>query len=213
MGAWSGGTSSGSVVGGSVTGGIGMASPSLIGGSPGCSGMAILYNKSCLARKYVKIIVRQITMRNLLVIIVVGFLVALGTVAYFMNQGARADMPSDIVENVDNPKTYVGGKYITYSAESSMNFSGRRVLFFYANWCPTCRPADVNIRANEDKLPEDLTVVRVNYNDTDTDLAEKALAQKYGVTYQHTFVQIDTDGAEIAKWNGGALPELLENIK
>ena len=37
--------------------------------------------------------------------------------------------------------------------------------------------------------------------------------EKYGITYQHTFVQIDAEGKEITKWNGGKIDELLTNIK
>ena len=104
--------------------------------------------------------------------------------------------------------------YIEYSKSNLENASDkRRVLFFYASWCPTCRPTDQNINSNIDKIPEDLVVIRVNYNDPDTDADEKELAKKYNVTYQHTFVQIDSNGNEIAKWNGGQIEELLANIK
>ena len=89
----------------------------------------------------------------------------------------------------------------------------RRILFFYANWCSTCIPADKAIREGVSQIPQDVTIIRVNYNDTDTDEEEKDLARKYGITYQHTFVQIDSDGKVVTKWNGGALTELLENIK
>ena len=106
------------------------------------------------------------------------------------------------------------GNYVEYSKAALDDASAnRRVLFFYANWCPTCRPTDADLTANKSKLPADVTVLRVNYNDTDTDQEEKDLAKKYGITYQHTFVQIDVNGKEIAKWNGGQIDELLANIK
>lgn len=105
-------------------------------------------------------------------------------------------------------------KYIEYSKSTLENTNDkRRVLFFYASWCPTCRPTDENIRSNVNKIPEDLVVIRVNYNDPDTEEAEKDLAKKYNITYQHTFVQIDENGNEISKWNGGQIDEILENIK
>ena len=31
---------------------------------------------------------------------------------------------------------------------------------------------------------------------------EMELKQKYGITTQHTFVQVDADGNEVAKWTG-----------
>ncbi|OGH12225.1 MAG: hypothetical protein A2776_01750 [Candidatus Levybacteria bacterium RIFCSPHIGHO2_01_FULL_40_10] len=89
----------------------------------------------------------------------------------------------------------------------------RRVLFFYASWCPICRPADADFKKNSSKIPEDMVVIRVNYNDPDTDQEEKELAKKYGITYQHTFVQVDSAGKELTKWNGGQTDELLANIK
>lgn len=105
-------------------------------------------------------------------------------------------------------------RYVAYSKAALENAAGnRRVLFFYANWCPTCKPADADFIANANRIPSDVTLIRVNYNDTDTDQEEKDLAQQYGITYQHTFVQIDAQGKVVAKWNGGQTNELLANIK
>lgn len=105
-------------------------------------------------------------------------------------------------------------RYVEYSKtvlDQAVN--NRRVLYFYASWCPTCIPADADFKANTSKFPDDLIVVRVNYNDLETDKEEKDLAEKHGITYQHTFVQIDSQGKEVTKWNGGQTDELLANIK
>lgn len=105
-------------------------------------------------------------------------------------------------------------KYLEFSRQNMVQESGtRRVLFFYANWCPTCKPADQDLRENVQKLPNDVVVIRVNYNDDQTDEAEKELAQKYKVTYQHTFVQIDQNGDVVTKWNGEGVEKLLSNLK
>lgn len=105
-------------------------------------------------------------------------------------------------------------KYVPYSKEV---FNGstdkRRVLFFYASWCPQCIPSDKNFQANIGQIPENVVLIRVNYNDPETDAEEKALATKYGITYQHTYVQIDASGNEVAKWNGGQIEELLSHLK
>ena len=105
-------------------------------------------------------------------------------------------------------------RYVEYSkAVLDQAATNRRVLYFYANWCPICKPADVDFKTNSSKIPTDVTVIRVNYNDTDTDQEEKDLAKKYGITYQHTFVQVDSQGKELTKWNGGQTDELLARIK
>ncbi len=111
-------------------------------------------------------------------------------------------------------ETSPSAKYLEHSRQNLIvDDSARRVLFFYANWCPTCIPADKDFSENVGKLPSDVVVIRVNYNDDQTDEAEKSLAKKYGVTYQHTFVQIDKNGKEVAKWNGEGVEKLLSNLK
>lgn len=62
-------------------------------------------------------------------------------------------------------------------------------LDFYANWCPICRAEAPEIQVGFDSLLTDNVVgFRVNYNDSETDDDEKALAKEFGVTYQHTKV-------------------------
>lgn len=70
------------------------------------------------------------------------------------------------------------------------------LLYFYANWCPECKretaqalyPAFDRLRSERDAL--DVVGFRVNFNDSDTDERETALARAYGVAYQHTKVLI-----------------------
>ena len=63
------------------------------------------------------------------------------------------------------------------------------VLYFYASWCPICRAEFPVMQGAFNELSSDGVVgFRVNYNDSDTDLNEKALASQFGVAYQHTKV-------------------------
>ncbi len=64
---------------------------------------------------------------------------------------------------------------------------GNIVLFFHANWCPTCVAIEKDIEKNKKNIPENLTLLKVNYDDADD------LKEKYGVTGQYTFVQIDNE--------------------
>lgn len=79
------------------------------------------------------------------------------------------------------------------------------VLFFNASWCPTCREAREDFTANAEKL-DGVNLVLVDYDHS------ADLQKKYGVTYQHTFVQIDAEGNALIKWNGGGTEELLSKI-
>lgn len=111
-------------------------------------------------------------------------------------------------------KAKPANRYMEYSKAAFDEASGkRRVLFFYASWCPTCRSADPNFQANMNLIPEDVVLLRVNYNDPQTDDEEKALAKTYGITYQHTFVQVDSLGKAVLRWNGGEINELLAKVK
>lgn len=72
--------------------------------------------------------------------------------------------------------------------------TGDVVLFFNADWCPTCQATVASLDA--DGVPDGLTVVSVDFDDSD------ALRQRYGVTVQHTYVQVDADGEELATFTG-----------
>lgn len=100
------------------------------------------------------------------------------------------------------------GVYEDYSSEKiSMATTGKMVLFFHADWCPFCRSLDQNLQSNLENIPEGISILKVDY-DTSQDLRVK-----YGVTTQHTFVQVDENGNEIAQWTGSSnLDELLLKI-
>ncbi|TSC86559.1 MAG: hypothetical protein G01um10148_545 [Parcubacteria group bacterium Gr01-1014_8] len=102
-----------------------------------------------------------------------------------------------------------GGTYEAYAPEKiSWAKDGDVVLFFRASWCPTCRAVDADIRSHLSSIPKDLTILDVNYDNS------SALKQKYGVTYQHTFVQVDASGNQITKWSGSpTLAALVSNVK
>jgi len=102
------------------------------------------------------------------------------------------------------------GTYQTYSPAllAEAQASGRKpVLFFYATWCPFCRTADAAFRKNLSALPAGVTLLKVDYD------ASAELKQKYGITYQHTFVQVDASGQALSKWNGGDIDNLNKYLK
>ncbi len=82
---------------------------------------------------------------------------------------------------------------------------GPVVLFFHAAWCPTCQAADRDIRNNLRDLKDGVQVLRLNYGNS---AGDHPRAKEYGITYQHTFVQVDATGKLIQKWNGGGVDEL-----
>lgn len=83
--------------------------------------------------------------------------------------------------------------YLDYSDELLENTQGSIVLFFHATWCPTCRAADNNLVSSD--APDWLTVFKVDY-DSNNDLRNK-----YWVSSQHTFVEVDNKWNLISKWS------------
>ncbi len=100
--------------------------------------------------------------------------------------------PSSSLTDVD---TVVSGSYEEYSQSVySKAENGDVVLFFHASWCPFCVQLDSNL--NSSNIPDGLTIAKVDYD------SESALKSKYGVTSQHTLVEVDSNGNEIKKWLG-----------
>ena len=102
------------------------------------------------------------------------------------------------------------GSYEAYAFEkiAMKAKDGHVVLFFHASWCPTCRGFDNDVKAHLKDIPSTLTILDVDYDNS------LDLKKKYGVTYQHTFVEVDANGTLIKKWSGSAtLAALIPEIK
>ena len=105
-------------------------------------------------------------------------------------------------------------RYVEYSKDIfDVVEAQKKVLFFYSMSCETCKQADVEFMENSAKIPNGVVVVRMNYEDENTDNMEKAYAGLHGVVKPHTFIQIDSKGLLVTRWEGGQLNELLKNIK
>jgi len=70
------------------------------------------------------------------------------------------------------------------------------VYFFTATWCFECQETYRDVQANLKAIPSDFTLIYVNYDQ------ESILKQKYGVTVQHTFVLVGTQGERKKIWVG-----------
>ncbi len=114
------------------------------------------------------------------------------------------DAATDVQSEGAGPGAYVS--FSEYEAARDAFAATDVVLFFNADWCSTCKEARDNIQADLASIPSDLTIVVVDFD------AANDLRQKYGVTVQHTFVQIDADGKELAKWSGSVTAdEIAQN--
>jgi thioredoxin 1 len=131
-----------------------------------------------------------------------------------VEEEAKADASGDeptvnLPEPEPAPAVAQVGTYGPYSPDMlTLADSGDVVLFFSAAWCPTCRGLDADINANLDAIPSGVAILKVDYDKS------TALKQKYGVTYQHTLVQVGSDGSQIKKWSGSpTLSDLVSKVQ
>lgn len=153
-------------------------------------------------------------------ILVISAVVLLG-LGYFIISGGRSNNPAGQAQQTQgtegqtntNQNPELAKRYIDYSPENlakATQNDGKAVLFFAAlKWCPSCQAADRDFKANFDKLPKDVSILMVDY-DTATELKNK-----YAITYQDTFIQVDSQGKEITRWSSGGqgVGALLANLK
>lgn len=122
-----------------------------------------------------------------------------------LSEGEDTDEPEEVSEPAPAP-----GQYTDYDATtvSEAAENGDAVLFFHASWCPTCKTLNDNLEASASQIPDGVSIFKTDY-DTQTELK-----QLYGVTYQHTMVQVGADGKLINKWSGGnTLEDVLSNVQ
>ena len=74
------------------------------------------------------------------------------------------------------------------------------ILNFYANWCPSCKAEDKEIRDafREGNLSDTVVVFRTSFRDSDTSEFEKSLAEEYQVITQGTKI-IFVNGVQVEK--------------
>lgn len=94
-----------------------------------------------------------------------------------------------------------------FDSNSSAYDDQTKVYFFHASWCPICQGIDKEINADTNKIPEGTVFIKTDFDDN-TDLRKK-----YSVTTQYTFVQVDNDGNQIAKWSATSLDRAINGIQ
>lgn len=144
-----------------------------------------------------------------LVVILGGVYASMNTRDSVVEQNKMPEGKMMMDEKVVENNNMMRGSYEMYSPEKVTRAeSGDVVLFFHASWCPSCRNLNSDIEANLNAIPEGVSILKIDY-DTETELKKK-----YGVTYQHTLVQVDKDGVLLKKWSGSPkLSNIISEIQ
>lgn len=144
--------------------------------------------------------------KQLIVILGVGAVVIVGAFLIYNFQSQNRTNNIQINKTLDME---ISSQYIEYSETNLVKAQekGRVVLYFWASWCPTCKVLDKELRERGSELPNDVTILKANYD------TEKELKKKYQIVQQHTLVQVDKNGNEVTKWIGGNIDVIKEQLK
>lgn len=134
------------------------------------------------------------------------------------------DVPKGSVREVVPTPTYnptqdqTSQNYTDYSkaAFDQARSEGKIILvYFYANWCPTCRaqqPANDQAFAQLADNPQ-VAVFVSNFNDSEETGEDKALQKEFDIPYQHTFLVINAEGEVTYKYTGQlAAEEIVSRV-
>lgn len=153
-----------------------------------------------------------------------GGIILLLVAGYFLLPKINKQQPSSLnttssqtqvsdtqTEGNTNTQSEFTKRFIAYSPENLTKAveNGRAVVFFHAGWCPMCLQAENDLKSNFEKVPQDVTILKTDYD------TSKELKSKYEITMQDSWVQVDKDGKRLVLWNSGGegLKSLLTNLK
>ncbi len=112
-----------------------------------------------------------------------------------------------------NEAVQVDSYYIDYKKEDYEKAIAEKrvlVLYFTSNWCEECKTQDLlNTEVFVDIAQYGVVGLRVHILDSETTIETDALAKKYDVSKEQTFVIIDTNGVTRFKYVGTITKELL----
>lgn len=148
-------------------------------------------------------------MKPLSIFILISIVVFLGGIFFIKNRLYRTQISTKASEPSTSQMLYNRVQYLDYSEQNlkSSHKFGKTVLFFAATtWCSNCIALDKEIKQRMNEIPQNVTILRVDY---DTDKTMKA---KYAVTIQTTLVLLDANGKEIKRWIGTNFNDVLEQV-
>lgn len=145
---------------------------------------------------------------SLIVVVMVGLTALIAGAVWFVIVNSSQPTPPVVQAPTEQPpatttpgEQAVPGSYTVYSdAAFADTKAKRRVLFFHAGWCPQCHMLEKSIE--QSGVPDNMAIFKVDF-----DTAHQ-LKNKYGVTMQTTFVEVDPSGTLTKKFVAYFTPNL-----
>ena len=119
------------------------------------------------------------------------------------DQASTEEIQQDVTEQVTNLGPSIYEDYTKEVYDRALKENRVMALYFTANWCPICREQEpVNQKVFESLDKSGVVGLRVHILDSETTDETDALAKKFDVVYQHTFVILDSTGTVFYKYTG-----------
>ena len=122
--------------------------------------------------------------------------------------------PTSTIEEVNAAQQPVQGADLArfidlnqFNSAQSSYADFRKVYFFHAEWCSICKGIERSMAENPSVIPENTVMIKVDFD------SERTLRERYGVTTQYTFVQIDTNGDEVKQWTATSAERAVAQIQ
>lgn len=123
------------------------------------------------------------------------------------SQSLQESVTTDAVSPQEQPTAQPYVRLADYNARPSSYGSQKLVYFFHAQWCSICRDIELDLKADQAKIPTGVTIVETDFD------TERDLRMRFGVTTQYTFVQVDASGNEIKQWSATSAERALSQIQ
>ncbi len=94
-----------------------------------------------------------------------------------------------------------------FDKDPSIYKDDKKVYFFHAPWCSICQGIHNDISSDTSQIPTGTTFIKTDFD------SSTSLRQKYGVTTQYTFVQVDNNGNELKQWSATNLDNAIAGIQ
>ena len=100
-------------------------------------------------------------------------------------------------------------EYVEFSQARHEELKGNKpfVVFFHADWCPTCIALEKNVKPALSTFPKGTKILEANFD------KEVALKQEYGVNVQSTLVVVDANGKAVQTLAAPGNSELITAIE
>lgn len=145
--------------------------------------------------------------KNIIIVLLIVF--GFGGLSVYLNQ-TESDTTTAITADTETraSDTSDAGSYQLYSeAAVAASTAEKKILFFHATWCPSCKVTDRDLNESLGDIPPEVAIFKTDYD------VETALRQQHGVTLQHSFVLLDEDGGTAKRWiNSRLLEDILAEL-